>query len=157
MTLRNLRAIGALFLACLGLDGCSTPPPAPAPPKIAPGTSDQQMIEFAKQWFDAFNAHDAERLAALYSEQAYVFADQDAYQPKPYFTQLIESRPSIHAEQQRFGWYLFDKDVGFMEHRVDITETIAGTPQSKTLNFVIALRYRDGQWRIYGHHVSGSL
>ena len=157
MNIRTLCAIGALVLAGLALNGCSTPPPAAAPPKIAPGTSDQEMIEFAKQWFDAFNAHDAYRLAALYSEQAYVIADQDAYPPKPYFTQLLESRPSIHAEQQRFGWYLFDKDVGFMEHKVDITETIDGTPQSRTLNFVIALRYRDGQWHIYGHHVSGAL
>lgn len=156
MTIRNLCAVGALVLACLGLGGCSTPPPAAAPPKVEVGTSDQEMIEFAKQWFDAFNAHDAARLAALYSEHAYVIAGQDAYQPQPYFM-LLESRPTIHAEQQRFGWYLFDKDVGFMEHKVDVTETVGGEAKSRTLDFVLALRYRDGQWRIYGHHISESL
>ena len=156
MNIRTLCAIGALALAGLALGGCATPPPVAAPLQIEAGTSDQEMIEFAKQWFDAFNAHDAGRLAALYSEQAYVFAGQDAYQPKPYFT-LLESRPTIHAEQQRFGWYLFDQDVGFMEHKVDVTETVAGETKSRTLNFVLALRYRDGQWRIYGHHMSEGL
>ena len=155
--IRNLCAIGmmgALVLACLGLGACSTP--APSPPRIETGTSDQEMIAFAAQWAEAFNAHDDARLAALYSDQAYVIAGQDAYPPKSYF-KPIENRPSIHLARLEHGWYLFDKDVGFMEHKVEITETVDGVPKTRTLNFVLALRYRDGQWRIYGHHISEPL
>ncbi|MBV8503033.1 MAG: hypothetical protein JO006_15115 [Paucibacter sp.] len=153
---RRFCVIGTLVLTCLGLGACSTPVAKTAPPKAEIGATEEDMIRFAGQWVEAFNAHDAERLAALYSETAYVIAGQDAYPPKPYF-KLMEGRSSLHAERLEFGWYLFDKNIGFMDHKIEITETIDGTPKSRTLDVVMALRYRNGQWQIYGHHLSEPL
>ena len=146
--IRRFLAASTVTFACLALGACSTPALAPCP--VEAQTTELDMLNLSREWIEAFNAHDAPRLIALYADNAYLTFGADFYPAKDYF-KLLEKHPTIHIESPSSALYTFDKDVAFMEREIDISEEINGSRQSRTLKFAMAFHYRDGHWRIYGH------
>ena len=135
-------------LACLGLGACSTTAP---PHCVRTGTSDIELLNFSREWIEAFNAHDAKRLVGLYAENAYVSFGKGSFPTVADYTQLFESRPTIRITPPSQAVYKFDEDIAFMEREVEITEDINGSTESRNLKFAMSFRYRDGHWQIYAH------
>jgi uncharacterized protein (TIGR02246 family) len=129
-----------------------------APPRgLAAPTDDVRAATQA--WIDGMNSHDAERVVALYDDEAVLWGTRSpSLRDTPttirdYFTVLRSVPPSykVSLGEQRIRVY---GDIAINTGSYTFTEERDGKTISRPARFSFVYRIRDGRWLIVDHHSS---
>ena len=143
-----------LLMVCLTIVILPRHPVTAASEACAPN-DDQAIRDVARQWIDFYNQGRAERVASLYSEDAY-------YLTQHFADGVVHPRPMIQAYVQRgvdAHYHVDSIDVLATSCGSDFAYAIAryhstnGAQKAMGVNLVV-LRKVDGGWRIVAHEAA---
>jgi ketosteroid isomerase-like protein len=153
--------VATLFLSAIAQGAETTPATAESIPTDAARLR-ERVAELDRQMFDAYNAHDVDRLMAMFADDLEFYHDTGGLlnhaQVKAGFTSVFANNKDIRRDLVDGTLEVYPiKGFGAIEtgaHRFCHTEN--GKPDCGTFRFMQLWRLRDGAWQVsrevsYGH------
>jgi ketosteroid isomerase-like protein len=157
--------VATLFLSAIAQGAETTPATAAAAAESIPADTAKlrdRVAELDRQMFDAYNAHDVDRLMAMFADDLEFYHDTGGLlnheQVKAGFTSVFANNKDIRRDLVDGTLEVYPiKGFGAVEtgaHRFCHTEN--GKPDCGTFRFMQLWRFKDGAWHVsrevsYGH------